>query len=411
MEYVEGDSLRQLLRKGRLGSDVVLRILSQVCTALEYAHRQGIVHRDIKPENILVDPEGRVKIADFGLAKIVPKGGPAGTATQTGVVMGTPQYMAPEQTGNPKSVDHRSDIYALGVILYEMLTGVMPLGHFPPPSRRVPVDRTLDRIVLRALEQEPQRRYQRASELKTDLDRVSQATQGRSLPGVRKSWVLFLGIAFGAALSAGGLAWKLKGKPPPPKETPAAPTAPPAPQPARAASWDWESPGPGSRTEGEDLVFTVNSNGLLSEAVPQGLLLGKKFRLHFKFRYEIDSGQQPWLFIPMEAAPDSGHERNAVVIFPESGHTIHFASRITGKGWGLRDWQSLPPEAHGAERWLEVDIFWTDETKRLKVRMADTEVFNHQLGGRDTLHGQWSFGLGGSTKELRIRDVWVLNGP
>jgi len=406
MEYVKGHSLRQLLQKGRLGSDEVLRVLSQVCTALEYAHHQGIIHRDIKPENILVDLAGRVKIADFGLAKIMPRAGSADLATQTRVVMGTPRYMAPEQSENPKAVDHRSDLYALGVILYEMLTGVPPVGHFTPPSERAQVDRSLDRIVLKAMEQEPQRRYQHASELKTDIDRVSTATQGRRQPGLLMRTALYVALAFVVAVSAGALAWKYhRGSPPPtPKETPVA-------RPVQVRTWEWENPGPGSRTEGEDLVFTPTSGKLLSEAVPVGSTLGKRFHLHFKYRYQIDSTQEPWLFLIMEAAPDSGHERNGVVIFPESGHTIHFASKITQKGWGLRDWQSLPAAAHGQDQWFDVDVYWVDETKRIKVRCAGTEVFNHQLGGKDTLHGVWSFGLGGTARELRIRDVWVQNEP
>jgi len=404
MEYVEGHSLREILRKGRPGSGEVFRILSQVCTALEYAHRQGVIHRDIKPENILVDSEGRVKIADFGLAKILPRGGSEASITQTRVVMGTPQYMAPEQSRNPAGVDHRSDIYALGVILYEMLTGVPPQGHFPPPSERARVDRALDRIVLKALEQEPERRYQRASELKEDMERAGDASRGRVSSGLGRKTVLILAFAFLGILFIGGLAWKsLRGAP--------ASKKPLSVGPARIRSWEWENPGPGSRTEGEDLVFTPNPNGNLSEAVPQGSSLGKRFRLHFAYRYLLESGQEPWFFIVMAAAPDSGHERNAVVIFPEAGHTIHFASKRIGKAWGMRDWQSLPPSAHGPEQWIEVDVFWMDETKRLKVRSGGLEVFNHQLGGKDTLDGVWSLGIGGTTKELRIRDVWVQDGP
>jgi serine/threonine protein kinase len=404
MEYVEGVSLRQLLRKGRLGSDEVLRILSQVCTALEYAHHQGIVHRDIKPENILIDPQGRVKIADFGLAKIMPRDGPSGSVTRTNVVMGTPQYMAPEQSENPKSVDHRTDIYALGVILYEMLTGVPPQGHFPPPSQRAQVDRRLDRIVLKALDQAPERRYQHASELKTDIDVVSSTSRGRNLRGIRKRTALLLGIAFLGMVGAWGLVFRSSPKAEYLKVTPVI-------RPVRVGPWQWENPGPGSRMEGEDLVFTPNSNGNLSEAVPSGSTLGKQFHLYFKYLYLFDSGQEPWFFLTMEAAPDSGHERNALVIFPEAGHTIHFASKVTGKGWGMRDWQSLPIAAHGPGKWFDVEVHWTDVTKRLKVSVDGTEVFNHQLGGKDTLHGVWSFGLAGTAKELRIRDIRVLDGP
>jgi len=170
MEYIDGVNLRQLQRAGRLSPREALAIVPQICAALQFAHDRGIVHRDIKPENILVDAQGRVKIADFGLAKLMlPEAG--GTdLTQTRQAMGTPQYMAPEQIEKPASVDHRADIYSLGVVFYEMLTGELPLGRFAPPSRKVQVDVRLDEIVLKALEKEPELRYQQAGEVKTQVE-------------------------------------------------------------------------------------------------------------------------------------------------------------------------------------------------------------------------------------------------
>ena len=136
MEFVDGVSLRQLLANSRVSTREALAIVPQICDALQFAHDQGIVHRDIKPENILLDRRGRVKVADFGLAKIIVgggepahgQGGLSGTSslTEAGKVVGTPQYMSPEQTENPSEVDHRADIYALGVVLYQMLTGELP---------------------------------------------------------------------------------------------------------------------------------------------------------------------------------------------------------------------------------------------------------------------------------------------
>ena len=136
------------------------------------------MHRDIKPENILLDKKGRVKIADFGLAKLMNRGDKlAGRAefTLTGSqqVMGTPHYMAPEQMERPQGVDHRADIYSLGVVFYEMLTGELPLGRFAAPSHKVQIDVRLDEVVLRSLEKEPERRYQHASAVKTDVERIS----------------------------------------------------------------------------------------------------------------------------------------------------------------------------------------------------------------------------------------------
>src|SRR5262245_34217392 len=140
MEYVDGVSLRELLRTGQLSPARALQIVPQICEALQYAHEEGVVHRDIKPENILLDGKGRVKIADFGLAKLVRAAGPAPALTAPEQVMGTPHYMAPEQRAMPQQVDHRADIYSLGVVFYELLTGELPLGRFPPPSKKAGVD-------------------------------------------------------------------------------------------------------------------------------------------------------------------------------------------------------------------------------------------------------------------------------
>ena len=173
MELVEGVNLRQAMRSGAIGSGSALGVVSQVCGALQFAHDEGIVHRDIKPENILVDPSGRVKIADFGLAKILGREADATRLTDSGLTMGTAHYMAPEQVEHPKDVDHRADIYSVGVVFYELLTGELPLGRFDPPSRKIQVDVRVDDVVLKALEKEPQRRYQAADEVKTDVDHIS----------------------------------------------------------------------------------------------------------------------------------------------------------------------------------------------------------------------------------------------
>ena len=194
MEFVDGLTLRQMMREGRMKPEEALVIVPRICEALQFAHEQGVVHRDIKPENVLLDKQGRVKIADFGIAKIVGEAGRAGsplpadatqreggahgvtrptTALTQDQVLGTPHYMAPEQVEHPQTVDHRADIYSLGVVFYEMLTGELPLGKFQPPSKKVQVDVRLDEIVLRALEKEPERRYQHASEVRTAVETIA----------------------------------------------------------------------------------------------------------------------------------------------------------------------------------------------------------------------------------------------
>jgi hypothetical protein len=173
MEFVDGLNLRQLEQAGQLSPRQALQIVPQICEALQFAHDEGIVHRDIKPENILVDKKGRVKIADFGIAKILG-GRPDVASTETKGAIGTPHYMAPEQMEKPATVDHRADIFSLGVVFYEMLTGELPLGRFAPPSsRKVEVDVRLDDVVLRALEKDPERRYQHVSQVKTAVDTIA----------------------------------------------------------------------------------------------------------------------------------------------------------------------------------------------------------------------------------------------
>ncbi|HWY31719.1 MAG TPA: protein kinase, partial [Candidatus Acidoferrum sp.] len=173
MEFVDGANLRQVEQAGKLTPEQAVNIVPQICEALQFAHNEGIVHRDIKPENLLLDKKGRLKITDFGIAKII--GVATGKSSLTGArdVVGTPHYMAPEQIENPQAVDHRADIYSLGVVFYEMLTGELPLGRFSPPSQKAPMDARLDEVVMHTLEKEPGERYQQASQVKTDVETIA----------------------------------------------------------------------------------------------------------------------------------------------------------------------------------------------------------------------------------------------
>lgn len=194
MEYVDGVNLRQLLSGRRMSPSEALAIVPQICEALQFAHDRGIIHRDIKPENILLGKDGQVKIADFGVAKIVAgdageplsSGAPPSQPeiTESGRVLGTPQYMAPEQASHPLEVDHRADIYSLGVVFYQMLTGELPGKRIERPSRKVQIDVRLDEVVLRALEEKPERRYQQASTFKTQVETL--ATEIHSAPPTKR---------------------------------------------------------------------------------------------------------------------------------------------------------------------------------------------------------------------------------
>ncbi|MBE7494215.1 MAG: serine/threonine protein kinase [Verrucomicrobiaceae bacterium] len=189
MEFVDGANLRTLMQSGEMKPEAALALIPAFCDALQYAHDEGVVHRDIKPENVLVDKKGRLKIADFGLAKLTGSDAHDHTLTRTGMYLGTPRYMAPEQVEKPETVDHRADIYSLGVVFYEMLTGELPMGRFDPPSKKVDVDVKLDDIVLRSLEKDVDRRYQHASEIKSDVQSVADGGVVQASPHVGKASV------------------------------------------------------------------------------------------------------------------------------------------------------------------------------------------------------------------------------
>jgi len=163
MELVDGSDLHQVLKAKQMTPDLALWLIPQICDAVATAHELGIYHRDIKPANILLTRQWRVKVADFGLAKrAVPN--EHSLMTQAGLGLGTPDYAAPEQFELNASVDHRADIYALGVTLYQMLTGKLPRGAWQPPSAIIGTDARLDTIIVKAMSPQPELRYHTARE-------------------------------------------------------------------------------------------------------------------------------------------------------------------------------------------------------------------------------------------------------
>ena len=173
MEFVDGPSLRERMRAPQEDYQETLRVMLQICRAIEYAHGRGVIHRDLKPENILFDEQaGDIpKVTDFGLASFMEDTSTRFALTGTHMAMGTLSYMAPEQRVDAKTADGRADSFALGLILYEMLVGELPAGSFEAPSRRKPkLDSRLDGIIARCLKQQPSDRYASVSDLIRDLE-------------------------------------------------------------------------------------------------------------------------------------------------------------------------------------------------------------------------------------------------
>lgn len=175
MELVDGVDLMQVINIGEMTQEVALSVLPQICDALQFAHDRGIVHRDIKPSNIMLTYNGQVKMTDFGLAKRYDSD--VSALTQIGTGMGTPDYAAPEQFNPEVSTDHRADIYALGVMIYQMITGTLPRGVWKPPSARGAVAPQWDQIIIRAMQHDPADRYQQASEVKKDVSGINPAVK------------------------------------------------------------------------------------------------------------------------------------------------------------------------------------------------------------------------------------------
>ncbi len=185
MEFIDGTDVAKMIQsQGKLPEDYALSITAHVCDALGYAHTQGVVHRDIKPANVLINMAGQVKVADFGLAKATDPSQMG--LTKTNMAMGTPDFVSPEALMPGVPLDGRADLYAVGVMLYNMLTGSIPRGAFRMPSATLQTDARFDKIILKAMEMDRENRYQTALDLRRDLDVIlttpAAKSGGQTLP-------------------------------------------------------------------------------------------------------------------------------------------------------------------------------------------------------------------------------------
>lgn len=224
MEYVDGCDLRRLLRVQRLEPERAIDIFLKVCAGVQHAHHRGLVHRDIKPANILIGLDDTVKVADFGLAKALVEESFAYGFTQTRDTFGTPYYVAPEVTQKAQSADARADVYALGVLLYELLSGAVPMGQFTPLSKRTGLDKRLDAVVARALIDDPSGRTGSVKELAESVESIwrdhisvaeRKARHHRLLVLVAILVVLCIGAAAGSLFTQHRQTLPMRSFPPP----------------------------------------------------------------------------------------------------------------------------------------------------------------------------------------------------
>lgn len=173
MEFVEGDIFERLINARSFDLSEILAIITQICSALNHAHENGVIHRDLRPGNTMLDQSGLVKVGDFGLARLMGEELFRRKMTETNLAMGTMDYVAPEQLETGYPVDHRADIYSLGMMIYKLLTRVLPRGSFVVPSKLVPnLDPRIDDLVIRCLQRNPANRFQQVTELWIEVNRL-----------------------------------------------------------------------------------------------------------------------------------------------------------------------------------------------------------------------------------------------
>jgi serine/threonine protein kinase len=353
--YVDGCDLRTLLKAGRLPQDRAMEIFLDVCKAMEHAHQRSVIHRDLKPANILIGADGAVKVADFGLAKNIQSPSEQ-FQTRPQDVFGTPYYIAPEAVRDSSQVDARADVYALGVLLYELLTGSLPQGHFTSLASRTGLARGWDGVVQAALKDEPNQRTPTVATLRQAVEKLWLQEKRRSLWRGRRPWMIgATGVA--AALILG--LWLGRRPPPPPK-----PIIYPSPTTATIAA-PWQ-----------------NSTGLKFVPVPdhQCLMSTTEVRISDFMVYleERDALTPPWI-LSYTLGPSPTLERLSVL------GPNHWEATLTATRTDYQETEDVSEPAYGmslveAYRYAS----WLTWKERGTGRIAQTHHY------RPPTHDEWT---------------------
>lgn len=344
MEFVDGMDVADLIAaKGRLSVDATLRIIRPVCDALEYAHRRSVIHRDIKPSNVMVDHEGMVKVADFGLAKLQDPAF-ANNLTRTHVALGTQEFAAPEVFKPGMVVDQRADIYSLGVMLYQMLTGEIPRVMFKLPSLcRPELGTRFDAFVCKALETNPVDRFQTAAEFQQSLDAVMVTR-----PWLRQKRTKLIWAAAMIALSLmGGMILATKAKPHVRGGMPLA--MPKTGEPAAISLWDTEQ-----KVPKETAVRWENGAIVLGDAEDKGMLVWSQprsrdaiFRAELRANPDAEYAQLRLRYNWTEGPGD---------FYRLQLHAGMIGLSVSEHGMG-REIKAWPlPRAYGSAEWLRIEL-------------------------------------------------------